>query len=154
MLKQKDNMCLKEEDFSYACDLSWAHHISRAVHTIWCAELQLQLIWNTHLSCITRWRFPLLPACESQSPSRFMSSPAGIQGGHFLAQTFELSISGGGWSCAHLRSTAWAQVHSHASRHVGHLWGSPLLNWLSLKTVSLKLTTQRHPRPWLICLLT
>lgn len=162
MSEQKENMCLKKRKkgrgfFFYACDglafnLPWAHHISRAVHTIWCAELQLQLIWSKHLSCITRWSFPLLPACESQSPNWFISSPAGIQGGHFLAQTFELSISGGGWSYAHWSYTAWTQVHGHATCRVGHLWGLPLLNCLGLKTVSNNLTTQRHTGPvWSVC---
>lgn len=28
----------------------------------------------------------------------FISSPAGIQGGHFLAHIYELSVLGGGWS--------------------------------------------------------
>lgn len=36
----------------------------------------------------------------------FITSPAGIQGGHFLAQIYELSISGGGWSFPHRGYTA------------------------------------------------
>lgn len=124
-------------------------------------KLQLQLIWSKHLSCVTPSAGVLncvqpvnhrAPTCLSPPP---LASEEGIS---WHTYVWKCPISGGGWSFV-----CWSYMHlRHAVKFtVMPLAMLPAISEVNLRfpdsaraAVSNKPTSQRHPGPRLICLLT